>query len=80
MDRAHQLIADERVPETEPHYSIQQIGEMWNLDPTTVRRIFQDQPGVLKIPSRLARRGKRHYITLRVPASVLARIHRERAR
>ena len=83
MNRARQWAiteSQERAPEIERHYTPQEIAEMWGLDEHTIRRKFIDQPGVLKIGSRLSRRRKRQYITLRIPASVLARYHRENAR
>jgi hypothetical protein len=33
---------------TEPHYTAEQVAEFWNLDPISVRRMFRDEPGVLK--------------------------------
>lgn len=60
---------------TEPHFSIQQISEMWGLSKDAVRRIFRDVPGVLIIGKDNHERGKRRYTTLRIPQSVLERIH-----
>jgi len=38
------------IPEPlERHYSSQEIADAWGLDPSTVRRMFQERPGVLKI-------------------------------
>ena len=61
----------------ERHYTPKQIGEMWGLDETTVRRIFQDEPGVFKIGKTRRRDGKRDYVSLRIPESVAVRVHRE---
>ena len=32
----------------EPHYTAQELAQAWKLDETTIRRIFQDEAGVLK--------------------------------
>jgi len=60
---------------TEQHFSIVEIAGRWGLDPKTVRKIFLNEPGVLKI-ERPERRTKRGYTTLRVPESVLLAVHR----
>jgi hypothetical protein len=59
------------------HYSAAELAEAWALDQSTIRRMFQDQPGVLKIGKVSRRDGKRDYVTLRIPESVAARFHRE---
>jgi hypothetical protein len=59
----------------ERHYEVDEIAEMWNLSRDTVRRIFLSEDGVLKI-ARPASRYKRSHVTLRVPESVLCRVHR----
>ena len=62
-------------PALERHYEVDEIAEMWNLSRDTVRRIFLSEDGVLKI----ARPGtgyKRSHVTLRIPESVLCRVHR----
>ncbi len=62
-------------------YKVSEIAEQWNLSDDTVRKLFFDEPGVLKIgsPSRLlgGRKKKytRHYHLLRIPESVLLRMH-----
>ena len=60
----------------ERHYTVQEIGEMWNLDPSTITRLFRDEAGVLKFGSLRSRRGRRSYVTLRIPESVVQRVHR----
>jgi len=55
---------------------VDDIAEMWNLSRDSVRRLFRDEPGVLAVtPPR--RRGKRTYVTLRIPASVVERVHQK---
>jgi hypothetical protein len=60
----------------ERHYTVQEIGELWNLHPSTITRLFRDEPGVLKFGSMQSRRGRRCHVTLRIPASVVERVHR----
>ena len=59
--------------EMERHYSPNEIAERLNLSSRTVRRMFQDEPGVLKLgePFKAKKRG---YVTLRIPESVLRRV------
>lgn len=67
-------LASDRVADVFPleeHFTAQQIAAVWNVDATTVQRIFADEPGVLKL-GKTGRRGKRDYVTLRIPKSVKA--------
>jgi len=59
----------------EKHYSIQDLGKLWQLSPQTIRRLFQNEPEVIEIGNPAARR-KRRYTTLRIPESVALRVHR----
>ena len=72
-------------PEIQPspferHFVPQELAELWALDERTIRRIFQDEPGVLKFGKSNRRDGKREYISLRIPASVAERVHHLRSR
>jgi DNA-binding transcriptional regulator LsrR (DeoR family) len=58
----------------EQHYTVQEIAEKWHLSETVVRKIFRDEPGVIRIDSE-ERRFKRGYCTLRIPESVAMRVH-----
>ena len=62
------------------HYTPKELASIWRLDQTTVRRLFIDQPGVLKIGKSNRRDGKRDYLSLRIPESVALRVHRERSK
>ena len=59
---------------TERHYSIPEIAKLWKLSDDKVRLLFKDESGVMRIgaPERMHKRG---YITLRIPESVLNRVH-----
>jgi uncharacterized protein involved in type VI secretion and phage assembly len=65
-------------PFTERHYSVPEVAAMWNLSPDAIRRIFQGEPGVLVLGGSESTR-KRRYTTLRIPESVLVRVHRKLA-
>jgi hypothetical protein len=58
----------------ERHYAVTEIAEMWNLSPDKVRELFECAAGVLVIGESNPRR-KRRYLTLRIPQSVVERIH-----
>jgi hypothetical protein len=62
----------------ERHFTPQELAELWRLDETTIRRIFQDEPGVLRIGKLKRHDGKRDYVTLRIPESVANRVYDKR--
>jgi hypothetical protein len=64
----------------EHHFEPRELAELWKYDATTIRRMFQDEPGVLKIGKSNRRDGKRDYVTLRIPRSVAERVYRERSK
>ena len=65
---------------TERHYSPAEIAEIWNLSVDCVRKIFENEPGVLVIGNPVQTRVKRSYTTLRIPQTVLDRVHRRMAK
>ncbi len=60
----------------ERHYTVAEVAAMWNLSPDAVRRMFENEPGVLVLGDKVLSRSKRRYTTLRIPASVVERVHR----
>ena len=58
----------------EQHYSPDQIGKLWGLHRDVIRKMFCAEPGVLVL-KRAATREKRGYTTLRIPKSVMERVH-----
>jgi hypothetical protein len=56
------------------HYTVQEIAKMWKLSETMVRDLFREEPGVLRAERPLTR-FKRGYTTIRVPETVLRRVH-----
>jgi hypothetical protein len=59
----------------ERHYSVAEIASLWNLSSDAIRRLFENEPGVLVISDNSSSRRKRRYTTLRIPESVLERVH-----
>jgi hypothetical protein len=49
---------------------------LWSLSDDAVRKIFENEPGVLVLGGHKAGRHKRHYHTLRIPEDVVERVHR----
>lgn len=49
---------------------------MWGLSPDAIRRLFRKEPGVFALRDGAPRASKRRYVTLRIPQSVLERVHR----
>jgi len=64
------------LPAIERHYTVAEVAILWNLSCDTIRRLFENEPGVV-ILTTATRRGKRRYKTLRIPESVLLRVHRQ---
>jgi len=58
----------------EQHFSPKQLADLWGFSPDFIRDTFRKEPGVLAInrPEKLHKKG---YLTLRIPASVAARVH-----
>lgn len=68
------LAEQENVVPAERHYAVIEVAEMWHLSPDKVRDIFQHEPGVLVIGDR-SPHHKRRYLTIRIPHTVLLRVH-----
>jgi hypothetical protein len=58
----------------EKHYTPQELAEAWGVSAESVRQIFREEPGVLKI-GKTGAKYKRGYVTLRIPESVAERVH-----
>jgi hypothetical protein len=59
----------------ERHYAPSVVAALWQLDVETIRRLFQDEPGVVILQAP-AKKGRRSYKTIRIPQSVLERVHK----
>jgi transcriptional regulator GlxA family with amidase domain len=69
------LIAETSSATFERHYTVAEVAEMWNLSKDAVRRLFQNEPGVVVLTKPI-RGSKRKYRTLRLPQAVVERVHR----
>jgi hypothetical protein len=58
----------------ERHYSPAELGELWNLSADTVRRMFENEPGVLVFENPM-RSSSRRFRTIRIPESVAERVY-----
>ncbi len=58
----------------EKHFSVADLSKAWGLCAETIRVIFADEPNVLRI-GHGDKRGKRRYVTIRIPESVANRVH-----
>lgn len=58
----------------EKHYSVQELAQRWSLSQRTIRRLFADEPGVLRYGHGYKKRLQA-YVTLRIPESVVVRVH-----
>jgi hypothetical protein len=59
----------------EKHFSVCELAEVWALSEQTIRRIFSGEPGVIEWGHDESR-FRRAYKTLRIPESVVQRVHR----
>ena len=66
-------------PALEKHYSVMEVAKLWSLSENTVRRMFMGEPGVVEWGGEETR-FKRAYKTMRIPESVLQRVHRRLAK
>jgi|SRR5580704_2553498 hypothetical protein len=58
----------------EKHYSPDELASLWGVSVDSIRRIFRDEPGVLKMGDK-SPKHKRQYLTLRIPHSIAERVH-----
>jgi methylphosphotriester-DNA--protein-cysteine methyltransferase len=58
----------------EKHFTPADLAKAWGISPQTIRELFKNEEGVLKIGSK-GTRTRRAYKTLRIPESVAERVH-----
>ena len=63
----------------ERHYTVEEIAELWQLSKDAIRRLFRNEPGVLVLSGPISRVRKRPYKTIRIPESVVRRVHKRRS-
>ena len=59
----------------EKHYSVADLVKLWLFSESTVRRIFINEPGVLKLVHEETM-YKRRYTSLRIPEHIAKQVHR----
>ena len=67
----------------EKHLSPQELAERWGFSDTKIRRLFQNEPGVVLVgePSRrLGKKLRRRYFSMRIPESVAIRVYERMVR
>jgi hypothetical protein len=62
--------------ENEKHFDLSELAATWGLSFETIRKLFADDPHVVKIASASGPTGGRRYCTLRIPSSAAARLHK----
>jgi hypothetical protein len=67
-------MADIEHPALEKHYSIEEVRALWGLSDKTVKKLFREEKGVLRF-GRPGSSTRRAHETLRIPQSVLLRVH-----
>lgn len=58
------------------HYSPTELSRAWGLSVHTIRRQFENEPGVMKIGDANPNK-KRRYVTMRIPQGEALRVHRK---
>jgi hypothetical protein len=77
MNQASQLVLETASGASlEQHFSVAHVAKRWGLSEDTVRRLFENEPGVLVIEPPRGRFSRRRYRTLRIPESVIERVHK----
>lgn len=61
----------------EKYYTPQELASIWRFSPATIRKLFRNEAGVLKLQGVGSACGKRSYTTFSIPESVALRV-RER--
>ena len=59
----------------ERHYAPSDVAELWQFSVEKIRQLFQNEPGVVVVQAPV-KKGKRPYKTIRIPQSVLERVHK----
>jgi len=59
----------------EKHYTVLELSSLWGFSDRTIRRLFDTEPGVIKI-DRPETRRKRRYTSIRIPAAVAQRVYK----
>jgi hypothetical protein len=60
------------------NFSVAQVASLWELSPDTIRRLFENEPGVL-LKGDKNPQGQRRRVMLRIPREVMNRVKRKLA-
>ena len=63
------------VPTMERHFTVAELSKRWFFSENTIRRLFSQEPGVVRI-ARPQTRSKRGYTSMRIPERIAERVHR----
>lgn len=55
-------------------YTVKELAYLWNLSDESIRRLFEEEPGVLIFAIRRPGRRRRPYRNLRIPGKVALRV------
>jgi hypothetical protein len=58
----------------ERHYTVLELSSLWGFSDRTIRRLFDTEPGVIKI-DRPETTRKRRYTSIRIPTRVAQRVY-----
>jgi hypothetical protein len=71
FDLTHLLMAEA----IDKHFKPEELAKAWGVSTETIRSIFREEPGVLKI-GKTGAKYKRSYVTLRIPLEIAERVHK----
>ena len=63
------------VPALERHYTVSELAKLWFFSENTIRRLFSQEPGVIRLAHQRTR-VKRGYTSIRIPERIAQRVHR----
>ena len=61
---------------SEKHFTPKELSKLWGFSENTIRELFRERQGVIKHGTPFRRKG-RGYVSLRIPESIAAEVHRE---
>ena len=82
IERLEELVADTATKKATAksshvrgqNYTIQELASEWGLSDETVRKMFENEPGVLRIGKAVSRRNHRRYVSIRIPEEIAQRV------
>jgi hypothetical protein len=57
-------------------YTPQELAVLWSLSEDTIREVFKDEPGVIRITNKPTKKNRKAYTSIRIPEDVAARVQR----